>query len=1493
MPGLSRFFSPHTGFSLHFDAFLCLLDTRRCFAPYRGADIHTRRGYTMRFTHHAKLLALGAALAGLVIVPSVGEVSLADPTGACGFPDSDGVYEIWQAHELAEVGSGGTSGECSLSANYRVMNDIPLSPFLNGTSWTPIGNLDAPFTGTFDGGGHDISGLNIQVLEPDASNDVNTPDTLGLFGVVQEGATIENVTLSFVTILLQNNTLAGGYVGALAGINRGTVSNSKVIGPPSETDHYVSGVGVSMTVGGLVGKSTGPVSDSEATILVQGDEFVGGLIGELQGGSLSGSLSGSLVVGINDPEEVGGLVGYAGDTTISNSSASGLVTGEDGVGGLVGEAVRTTIHDSHATGNVSGEDYVGGLVGSIRGVTITGSSATGDVEGAEDVGGLVGLVYEFFNVEPSTVEESFADGAVSGSTNVGGLIGRLQAASTVLESWATGDVSAGDDAEYIGGLVGRLVFGSQIEHSYATGHVTGGKESSWVGGLVGRAEDSAIIASHAEGSVNVGDSSQYIGGLIGRMGDNNRASTVTTSYAIGDVTTGKDVEYVGGLVGAARNESAISSSYATGNVTTSDGASNVGGLAGRVRQSSGVDNSFATGHVHTGTQAINVGGLVGSVANSGSVLDSYATGNVSVTSGGPVGGLIGLSEGGQATPVRESFSTGKVSGTTDSEGAIGQGNWSGVYFDTQSTGLSGLGGSGKTSSELRQLATFVGWDISESATPTTVWGVHPTRNAGYPFLAWQYDGTNQLTAFCEPAEPSLLNPSVGAGVDNPYLISHPRHLLWLAGADFDLDSNSRLTSKDDDEEAEYRLTADYRQVASFSLAECDWLPIGRIRDSEGSIPPFLGSYDGKDNSLVGLVVTGAKPGTRVANINDRIGLFGNLQGSVENLTVSGAVVEGENRVGVVAGETRSGVSLTNITITDAKVSGEQRIGGMAGAHIRSNEGDEGFRVQSCTVEAELLRVGTGGIRAGGIFGFAHEATQTEVGPDDKSSSSISDCSITVEIISPTLGESSTSYVGGVIGNISLKSSTVDSSDGNQPSDGNQRIAMTNLNVDVVVRASGNLRRAGGIAGYGRAVMGDNNAVSFRLENLSGGNVDLQHVGGAIGNSATPDDSHRSLVSDSSFTVTTVGEFSMAGEFGGVVGEGEVDIHRSVTELDVAFNNARDVGGLVGEWRGGEITNSKASGSIDVSNGTSAAAWGGLVGYHGSGVADVVASYTDVTLEATVSTSSNSVDIGGLVGRVSSASPLSIEESYSNTTMTFPDGVEDANAGAFIGRVQSTTEINRSFYNSSRVTPSLDPIGKQETAVSVLPQALQANQINRIAPFAVAGWAIVPATATSLPSGPTDETWGIVEGGTCGPFLWWEEGKADSCQAPVTSGSGGSGGSGGSSGSSSNRPSATEPEVDGTVLLNPVPRGTNLLQGATDNDSVVLPTTPEPSGTDTSDGEATADALSGGEATDTSALPVSPDSGGMGVLWMLALGGLAVLAAGGATAAVLRARGRLV
>lgn len=212
---------------------------------------------------------------------------------------------------------------------------------------------------------------------------------------------------------------------------------------------------------------------------------------------------------------------------------------------------------------------------------------------------------------------------------------------------------------------------------------------------------------------------EAVGSLVGY----NRG-TMRNSYAHGNVSGDLDV---GSLLGV--NDGTVSNSYSDGSVT---GRDCVGGLAGKNEGT--VSNSYSIGTVD-GNDFL--GNLVG--VNSGTVSNSYAGGPVNGNDF--VGGLVGRNEG----AVSKCYSTGNVTGDEHIGGLVGQnlyGVVSNSFWNTQTSGQANShGGTGKTTLEMQDIATFTGtgWDItavdSGETTPAYTWNIVDTVT--YPFLGWQ------------------------------------------------------------------------------------------------------------------------------------------------------------------------------------------------------------------------------------------------------------------------------------------------------------------------------------------------------------------------------------------------------------------------------------------------------------------------------------------------------------------------------------------------------------------------------------------------------------------------------------------------------------------------------------------------------------------------------------------------------------------------------------
>ena len=215
---------------------------------------------------------------------------------------SDGTCLIATVKDLCYLAVCVNKGDDCAGKTFKLVDDIDLT----GVDFTPIGNDENNFNGTFDGDGHTISNLRIN----------SSGDGAGLFGYVSKGGTIKNVNLSNV------NISGNDYVGGLIGFNSGSVSNCAISGT----------VNGSKNVGGLVGwNCCGFVENSTANTTVSGNEDVGGLVGD-NGGKIKNSTANATVSG---NEDVGGLVGFNCEM-IENCTVNATVSGNDIVGGIVG-----------------------------------------------------------------------------------------------------------------------------------------------------------------------------------------------------------------------------------------------------------------------------------------------------------------------------------------------------------------------------------------------------------------------------------------------------------------------------------------------------------------------------------------------------------------------------------------------------------------------------------------------------------------------------------------------------------------------------------------------------------------------------------------------------------------------------------------------------------------------------------------------------------------------------------------------------------------------------------------------------------------------------------------------------------------------------------------------------------------------------------------------------------------------------------------------------
>lgn len=239
--------------------------------------------------------------------------------------ESDGTYTVTSADGLmnvAELVNGGKS-----DINITLDTDIDLT----GKDWTPIGtDYDHSYKGTFDGGGHTITGLTFTTNDKYA----------GLFGWLNKAGTVKNVVMEGVQIT--NNRSWSAFAGGVAGYSWGTIENCSVSGSVSGTVY----------VGGVVGAQIdGSITGCSSSATVKGMVDVGGVAGQTNSSATLTACyaMGNVIIEIDPVKNIsgGGLVGFNGGNGVlacyatGNVTSTGSSTGNVHIFGLLGDNYTT------------------------------------------------------------------------------------------------------------------------------------------------------------------------------------------------------------------------------------------------------------------------------------------------------------------------------------------------------------------------------------------------------------------------------------------------------------------------------------------------------------------------------------------------------------------------------------------------------------------------------------------------------------------------------------------------------------------------------------------------------------------------------------------------------------------------------------------------------------------------------------------------------------------------------------------------------------------------------------------------------------------------------------------------------------------------------------------------------------------------------------------------------------------------------------------------
>ena len=256
--------------------------------------------------------------------------------------DGNGNYTVTSAEGLKNIAELVNGGKTDI--NITLDKNIDLT----GKEWTPIGTSSSSYTGTFDGGGHTITGLTINQ---------SATSNVGLFASIAEGGTVKNLTLKDVNITADSNA------GAIAGENRGTIENCSVSGSVTSSSN-------NSYVGGITGWNyRGTITDCHSSATVEGKAYVGGIAGQSDATITACYSTGSVTATKNNTTGysfAGGVVGYNNGAVLIACYATDSVSGGgDFVGGVVGSNDSSTLQACyHAKGAVSGPNgTTGGVAG--------------------------------------------------------------------------------------------------------------------------------------------------------------------------------------------------------------------------------------------------------------------------------------------------------------------------------------------------------------------------------------------------------------------------------------------------------------------------------------------------------------------------------------------------------------------------------------------------------------------------------------------------------------------------------------------------------------------------------------------------------------------------------------------------------------------------------------------------------------------------------------------------------------------------------------------------------------------------------------------------------------------------------------------------------------------------------------------------------------------------------------------------------------------------
>ena len=879
---------------------------------------------------------------------------------------ADTPFQIASAAQLAELAQYVNAGDATfVSAHYVLTDDVNLSAYGN---WTPIGTEDQPFMGVFDGQNHVVTGLKI---------DRAGEGYQGLFGYVsgldnEHKAQIKNVAVRDAQIRAW--TEVGAVVGRYGQFTQGFVEPLENCAMIGGTIQGTSSMGQSSFVGGIVGRACGEIQRCYAT----GD-----------------------IIGADNAIEYGGIVGESFKTVnacYSTGSLSALGSYADDFGGIAGTA-RGAVTNCYTTGDITGSLNNAGTLGSIVGCAldrVTNCYATGSVKGWRAIGGIAGQAYG----------DTYAHATISGCMalntfvesnpfySIGRVVGLTGQESVLNDNYAwdgmrvngspvtTGnhDNLNGADLTYddTNGLSRQFetIFGGNSAWTYAENGLptlknVGGTQSSELPSWMLGSETTIYITTAQQlkqlaDEVNAGDSKRdktyLLANDIDLSGYPNwtpigRFDPPDDMLPFSGVFDGQGYSITGLKISGneeARGLFGYTYCSAIRNVVIRNpeiqGGDKVGALVGHQAYSSeGIENCAVIGGKIQGSN--RAGGLVGNMEES-PIKNCYTTCEVIATDY-YAGGIVGAHKVGSG--LENCYATGNVSGSEKSGGIAGEARnvERCVALGQTVTGAS----SHRVLSESNGKLNVYAWSRMKVNGNTVTDGAANNENGADLVCnggalskqfseifanddAWTYTENGLPILKVVKGEQSSELPSWMLGSETTIYITTAQQLKQLADEVNAGDSKSGKTV----------LLANDIDLSVYP----NWSPIGTLKPNTSQVSyPFSGVFDGQNHTISNLTCTSVT--------NGYAGLFGNFDGTVQNLILRDAQITVEGQAAAVVCENYKGQVL-NCAMIGGSVKGKSVAGGV----VCYNRGT----VENCYATGDVTSLSGGRVcYAGGVVGY--------------------------------------------------------------------------------------------------------------------------------------------------------------------------------------------------------------------------------------------------------------------------------------------------------------------------------------------------------------------------------------------------------------------------------------------------------------------------------------------------------------------------------------------